>query len=123
MFRSIGLPVVAAIGLIAAAQNVTAAPQTEVTIRQVTVHYGDLDLGTSTDARVLLTRLERAAKRACGNPASNPDYSLIFGKLERAWQVCHRDAVSKAVAEVDASLLTDLHRNEGTQRLARASAD
>ena len=123
MFRSIGFPLVAAIGLIAAAQGATAAQHAEVTIRQVTVQYGDLDLGTSTDARVLLTRLQRAAKRACGNPASNPDYSMIFAKLERAWQVCHRDAVAKAVAEVDASLLTDLHRNEGTQRLARVSAE
>jgi UrcA family protein len=122
MFRPISFPLVAAIGLVVATQSAFAAPHAEqVTVRRVAVQYGDLDLGTRTDARVLLTRLEKAAKRACGgDPHLNPDYSLMFGRLERAYQECRGDAVSRAVAEIDASLLTDLYRSEGTQRLARA---
>ena len=91
-------------------------------MRQITVTYGDLDLGTLTDARVMLTRLEQAAKRACGgDPRLNPDYNLTFQSLEKTYQECRSDAVARAVVEVNAALLTELFGSEGTQRLASAA--
>ena len=124
MFRSLGFPLVAAIGLIAAAQGATAAPSAErLAIGKVTVPYADLDLGTPADAFVMLTRLEGAAKRACGgDPRLNRENNFLF-PVEKRYQDCRSDAVSRAVVKVGASVLTDLHRSVGIRRLARASAD
>jgi UrcA family protein len=124
MFRSIGFPLVAALALIAAAQSATAAPRAErLTERKVSVPYGDLDLRTPADAFVMLTRLEQAAKRACGgDPSLNRENNFLFPQ-EKRYQDCRSDAVWRAVAKIDASLLTDLHRSVGIRRLARASAD
>lgn len=124
MFRSIGFSLVAAIGLIAAAQSASAAARAErLAMQKVIVPYGDLDLGTPADAFVMLTRLEGAAKRACGgNPHLNRERNVLF-PLEKRYQDCRSDAVSRAVVKVGASLLTDLHRSEGIRRRARASAD
>jgi hypothetical protein len=49
----------------------------------------------------------------------NPDYSLMFGRLERAWQECRSDAVSRAVADLNASLVTELHSSKDAQLVAR----
>lgn len=124
MFRSIGFPLVAVIGLIAAAQSATAAPGAErLTMRKIAVAYGDLDLRTPADAFVMLTRLEQAAKRACGgDPHVNRESDFLFPQ-EKRYQDCRTDAVWRAVAKIDASLLTDLHRSKGIRRLARASAE
>jgi UrcA family protein len=125
MFRSIGFSVVAALGLIAATQSALAAsPVKRVEIKRVTVTYGDLDLSARADARLLLTRLEKAAYKACGGDARlHPDYNLMWPHIKRTYEACRADAVSRAVVTVDEPLLTEVHQGNGTQRLARNSAD
>jgi UrcA family protein len=123
MFRSVRFSVIAAMGIIAAAQSAFAASDVKrIEVGRVTVKYADLDLDTRADARVMLTRLQKAAFRACGgDPRLHPDYSFMWPYLEKVYQDCRNDAVSRAVGAVNAPLLTEVHRNEGTQRLARAT--
>ena len=72
----------------------------------------------------MLTRLEKAADRACGgDPRLNPDYALMAPYLERVYRECRTDAVSRAVTAVNAPLLTAVHSEEDTRRLARATAN
>lgn len=124
MFRSIGLSVVAALGLVAATQSALAAsPEKRVEISHVSVNYGDLDLSTRADARLMLARLQKAAFKACGgDPRLHPDYNFMWPHLEKVYQECRTGAVSRAVTKVDAPLLTEIHRDDNTQRLARATA-
>jgi UrcA family protein len=125
VFRSIGFSLVAAISLAAAADSALASvSQTKlVVVDRVTVSYDDLDLSAPADTRVLLTRLEKAAFRACGgDPRTNVDYGMMGPRLEKMYRECRVNAVSRAVVEVDAPLLTQIHRDGDTQRLARATA-
>ena len=110
MFRSVGFSVIAAMGIFAATQSAVAASQVKsVEVRRVTVSYGDLDLGTLGDARVLLTRLQKAAFHACGgDPRLNTDYGIMGPHIEKLYQDCRDDAVARAVDTVNAPLLTEI---------------
>jgi UrcA family protein len=123
MSRSVRLGLVAAIGIIAASQSALGASRVErVEVGRVTVSYSDLDLSARGDARVMLTRLQHAAYKACGGDARmHPDYNLMWQHVDKAYQDCRNDAVSKAVVAVDAPLLTEVYQGEETQRLARAA--
>jgi UrcA family protein len=43
------------------------------------VYYGDLNIDTEQDAKILLQRIERAAKKACGG---HPTFSTYTGLLD-----------------------------------------
>ena len=124
MFRSVRLSFIAAIGALAATQGAVAAPQAKgIEVGRVTVSYRDLDLSALGDARVLLTRLQKAAFQACGgDPRLSPDYDLMGPAVERVYRECRKNAVSRAVTTVDAPLLTEVHKEEGARRLASAAA-
>jgi UrcA family protein len=94
--------ILAASGL---ALTLAAPAQAETAGRQVEVRYGDLDLTGETGAEILLRRLEAAAARVCdaGN-TSFRDFRAV-----RAARACAQDALSKAVASVDAPLVQSLH--------------
>jgi UrcA family protein len=123
MFRSVTFSLVAAIGVISATQSALAGPYLQrVEVGRVAVNYGDLDLKTLGDAQSMLTRLQKAAYQACGgDPRLSQDYSLMGPKLERTYRECRSDAVSRAVAAVNAPLLTEIHKEQKDQRLARAA--
>lgn len=71
-----------------------------------TVSYADLDLSTADGARVLLKRINAAAKEACGPaPVMSPLTPVAATLHER----CIAQAADKAVAEVNAPLLAALH--------------
>lgn len=125
MSRSVRFAILAAIGVIAATQSANAASHVDrVEVGRVTVSYADLNLTTLADAQVMLTRLEKAAYRACGgDPRLNVDYDLMGPHIERTYRECRTDAVSRAVTSVNAPLLTAVHREEDTRRLARATAN
>ena len=125
MFRSVRFSLVAALGIVAASQSVFAASHVDgVEVGRVTVSYSDLDLNTAAGARLMLTRLQVAAYRACGgDPRLNPNYDLMGPGIERAYRECRGNAVSRAVTTVDAPLLTEVHSNTSTPRFVRASAD
>lgn len=106
MIRRLATPVLC---LAAAAALSCAAPvlaQTSDPVPSVRVKYADLDLGARAGASVLLSRIEAAARTACGGA---PD----IRQLDRVarFEACRRSAVARAVAAVDSPLLTALaHR-------------
>jgi UrcA family protein len=70
-------------------------------VRQQVVKYADLNLQSEADAAVLLSRIESAARKVCG---------LHAGPLPIELQVhlrtCAVEATARAVADVNAPLLT-----------------
>jgi len=76
-------------------------------IGSISVPYHDLDLRIEAEARKLLTRLERAAVRACGgNPMWHSLYQVAPDYTVAVFKECRRDAVARAVARIDAPTLT-----------------
>src|SRR5262249_25030589 len=118
-----------ALGLIAITQSALATTRADsvaddVEVGRVIVSYHDLDLRALGDAHVMLARLQHAAFRACGGDARlHPDYDLMWQHVNKVYQDCRNDAVSRAVATVDAPLLTEVFKGQETQRVARASAN
>jgi UrcA family protein len=76
-------------------------------IGSVSVPYHDLDLRKESEAQKLLTRLERAAVRACGgNPMWHPLYQVAPHHTVAVFKECRRDAIARAVARINAPTLT-----------------
>jgi|GEM_PF-1263284 UrcA family protein len=78
---------------------------TKVTGRSV-VHYGDLNLNAEQDARIMLQRIERAAKKACGGHAA---FSSYTGALDPTFEECRVKAIQRAVNQLGAPLVTRVH--------------
>jgi UrcA family protein len=78
-------------------------------IGSIVVKYHDLDLRKEADAQVLLQRLERAAKTACGgNPKMNRAYEVIPRYTLEVFQECRREAIARAVTQINAPTLSHL---------------
>lgn len=85
--------------------------------RSVRVVYSDLDIEVDSGAEVLLSRIERAAERACGaNQGRRP---LSQRAASRA---CVQQAVDQAVSTIDAPRLTALHFGASNQVVAALGA-
>jgi UrcA family protein len=81
---------------------------------QVAVRYADLDLSRADGARVLLSRLRRAASLACGGRPSSP---LDLGAMQD-YQTCVRRGLDGAVGRVNAPLVTAVYRGQGDGSMA-----
>ncbi len=110
MFRSIKSSLLIAVGVIATTHIAVASTAGgRVEVGRVMVSYGDLNLSDVSDARTMLSRLHQAAYRACGGDARwDPSYKLLWGTLEANYRECRSDAVSRAIATVDAPLLSQM---------------
>jgi UrcA family protein len=75
------------------------------------VRYTQADLLQPTSAAALYKRIQSAARFVCDQPAAH--------ELSRmaSYRTCYERAVDNAVARIDATALTALHRNR-TQRSA-----
>ena len=71
----------------------------------VAVHYGDLDLGQPSSARILYHRLQAAALEACG--AS--EFSLAPYRNAVTRSACYRDGLDQAVEAVGLPAVSALH--------------
>jgi UrcA family protein len=81
----------------------TPAAYAEPIVNQVRVAYGDLNLDDENDARELLTRLEQAARRACGGkPFFDRHYNIASQEIRARFEVCYASALDNAVARFDA---------------------
>jgi len=83
---------------------VSAAPavaQTDDRASAIHVSYADLDINTTAGARTLMTRIDQAADRACGE---RPDIRQL--KQRSDFERCRKAAVTGAVAAVDSPRLT-----------------
>ena len=100
--------VLSLLGAGAHAGDVLAAPAEKV------VSYADLDLSQRDGARMLYSRLQRAATQVCGVLDRR---NLLQMQLQQA---CYEKSLAEAVTSVDKSLVTALYRSDKTIRLAGA---
>ena len=97
---SIGLAVIC--GAAVMAGGATAATITD----SISVSYVTADLATPEGAQQLYQHIRRAAKSACHQP------DIRDLTRYRLYRDCFERAVDAAVAKVDSSALTALHRNK-----------
>jgi UrcA family protein len=83
----------------------TSADSPNTTGRSV-VHYGDLNLNVEQDAKIMLQRIERAAKKACGGHAA---FSSYTGSLDPTFEECRSKAVQRAVKQLGAPRVTGIY--------------
>jgi UrcA family protein len=74
--------------------------------RQMVIHFGDLNPSNPKDAGVLLARIERAAKTACGG---QPTFSSYTGHLDGTFEECRGTAIRKAVERLGSPTLTRVY--------------
>jgi UrcA family protein len=107
----ISTPILAAVALLGAlsfgahADTSTDGPGTVIRGRSV-VYYGDLNIETEQDAKIMLQRIERAAKKACGGHAT---FSTYTGSLDHTFEECRGEAIQRTVKQLDAPMVTRLY--------------
>jgi UrcA family protein len=70
------------------------------------VYYGDLNLDTEQDAKIMLQRIERAAKKACGGHAT---FSSFTGSLDHTFEECRGEAIQRTVKQLGAPMVTRIY--------------
>jgi len=80
--------------------NLASAATADGEVRQAVVHYSDLDLSRSEDARRLYRRIRSAAHVVCENFRS-PDFQRA-----QIYRQCMNKAVADAVAKVQSAQVT-----------------
>jgi UrcA family protein len=77
------------------------------------VQYGDLDVATERDARILLQRIELAATKACGG---HPTFSTYTGRLDGTFEECRSGAIRRAVKKLGAPTVTRIYTEDRSQQ-------
>jgi UrcA family protein len=81
------------------------SPATIVQGRSV-VYYGDLNIETEQDAKIMLQRIDRAARKACGGHAT---FSSYTGGVDHTFEECRSEAVHRTVKQLGASKVTRIY--------------
>jgi UrcA family protein len=92
-----------------AVNQASAAPADEA-VKSVVVRYSDLDLTQPQDARKLYSRIQTAARSACGD-AESPDLAR-FARFHN----CIDQAVTRAVSEVNVQRVTEIHEAQSSRQ-------
>lgn len=80
------------------------------------VHYGDLNLNDETDAKIMLKRIARAAKSACGGHATMSSYT---GSVDRyTFDECRVKAIQRTVRQLGAPVVTRIYFDPDSSRIA-----
>jgi UrcA family protein len=105
----ISIPTFAAAAMLAAlsfgAHADTSSDPVKITGRSP-VYYGDLNLNIEQDAKIVLQRIEQAAKKACGG---HPTFSSYTGRLDDTFDECRRDAIARTVKQLGAPMVTRIY--------------
>ena len=83
----------------------TSSPGTIIRGRSV-VYYGDLNIETEQDAKIMLQRIEQAAKKACGG---HPTFSTYTGGLDHTFEECRGEAIQRTVKQLRAPMVTRIY--------------
>ena len=83
----------------------TSSPGTMIRGRSV-VYYGDLNIETEADAKIMLQRIELAAKKACGG---HPTFSTYTGSLDHTFEECRGGAIQRTVKQLGASMVSRIY--------------
>ena len=104
MFRRITLAAIASIAMTAFTFSALAAETGRVRAYSIKVRFSDLDLTKKEDAREMLGRLERAASTVCGGKERfyYSPHTTYTGRSSKLFEECREDALSRAIAKVDA---------------------
>jgi UrcA family protein len=94
-----------------AAHADTSSSPVKITGRSA-VHYGDLNLTFPQDAKMMLERIEQAAKKACGG---HPTFSSYTGRLDDTFEECRDEAIQRTVKQLGAPVVTRAY-SEAKQR-------
>ena len=70
------------------------------------VYYGDLDLNAEQDAKIMLQRIEQAAKKACGG---HPTFSSYTGRLDSTFRECRNEAIARTLKQLGAPTVTRIY--------------
>ena len=89
---------------VARAEAVTDVPKIEV-------KYTDLDIATEAGARTLYRRIATAARQVCPRGEGS-----IIQKMDEASRTCIREAIARAVREVNSPRLAEVEAAEHARR-------
>jgi UrcA family protein len=84
-----------------------------ITRRQLRVEIAGLNLRDDQDARELMQRIEKGARRACGGA---PTFSTFTGRLDGTFEECRETAVRKVIEQINSPLVNRIYfdtRNAG----------
>jgi UrcA family protein len=90
----------------ARADTSTDGPPTNITGRRI-VYYGDLNLNAEGDAMIMLQRIERAAKTACGGHATLSSYTPSLD--HHTFEECRERAIQRTVKQLGAPLVIRIY--------------
>ncbi len=106
----ISIPAIAAAATLAISLGAQADTSTDagrsITRGRSAVQYGDLDIATEQGAKIMLVRIERAARKACGG---RPTFSAYTGSLDHTFEECRETAVQRAVKQLGAPMVTRMY--------------
>jgi UrcA family protein len=95
----------AALGFSAHADTSVDVPIEIIRGRSV-VYYGDLNIDTESDAKIMLQRIERAATKACGG---HPTFGPITHLPDHAFEECRVEAIRRTVKQLGAPMVTRIY--------------
>jgi UrcA family protein len=106
---------VLAVSSIALSRN---SPEQKTLDPAVVVRFDDLNVDNPRGARKLYARIQTAATKVCGGPASN----FWYPGQRRAYQTCYKSSIDTAVAKVNRPMLTGLHYQLSKPSIERSPA-
>ena len=83
----------------------------------VSIPFGDLDLSRPASANLMLTRVTKAASRACGGRPA-----VRFMRERKEFFLCVDDLTRQAVHQLDAPLVTSMYQLDETLPLEQRYA-
>ena len=93
-----------------AVNQASAAPSDDDAVKSVVVRFSDLNLTQPQDAQTLYSRIQRAAREACGDAES-----VDLARFAR-YHNCVDQAVTNAVATVNVRQVTEIHMAQGVRQ-------
>ncbi|HMA12820.1 MAG TPA: UrcA family protein [Steroidobacteraceae bacterium] len=99
--------IIAAASAVAALSAAAPALASDVTGRDITVRFADLDVDTVDGATLLLRRIEGAASRVC----SPLDHGDLASRSRR--EACEKKLTSAAVSRVNSAVLATVYQSAG----------
>jgi UrcA family protein len=70
------------------------------------VHYGDLNIDSENDAKILLQRIEQAAKDACGG---HPAFNTYTRTPDPTFEECRSGTIARTVKRLGAPTVTRIY--------------
>ena len=98
--------VIATVAVVAFSVPAIASADEELQGRSEKVVYSDLNVVKEAGAQALYRRLQQASKRVCGVESVQSAGGIRILSEQRD---CYQDAMNKAVARIDNSVLTAIH--------------